>query len=143
PPSGVVAVTVGGTYDFFMKYLYHGILARLRRMGITRVSCKEEWIDHDEVTGEEYATVADRVAGAEGDTLLLLVHESHPPDLMSRAVPLFVDEVARRLRPGGRRLLIIVWLRENGEPLALTNRLPPVARFDPELVTNWFRDRLA
>jgi hypothetical protein len=80
-----------------------------------------------------------------GDVLFLFVHQTYPADAMKQAALALAQEVSRRLDPvlrERRRLVVLVWLRENDAPLDLDGRLPALDPFDDALVANWLGRQL-
>jgi hypothetical protein len=147
-PRGVVTLTAGGPISFFLSYVRPRLLQYLERdLGLTDVACPDyEWIDNGDVTDPRYVAVADSLAAMTGDVLFLFVHQTYPADAMKQAALALALEVRRRLDPvlrERRRLVVLVWLRENGVPLDLDGRLPELEPFgDADLVANWLGGQL-
>jgi hypothetical protein len=140
-PSGIVTVAVGAAREFFDGYVRPRLLHYLEgNIGLVGVSYKWAWIENSDADDPRYAAVADDIAAMPGDVFFLLMHEHCPADTMKQAALALAGKVASRLEAvlrQRRRLVVLVWLRNNDKPLELDARLPAPEPLDAELVANW------
>jgi hypothetical protein len=143
PPRGVVILTAGGTIDFFESYVRPRLLYYLEVVAnlFDVASPDYVWIDHGDLADQRYVVLGDRLAAMPGDVLFVLVHTSAPAEVMKQAALSFVAHLRQRLDPmlgEQRRLVVLIWLRENGDALDLDSRLPALEPFsDPDWVAGW------